>query len=117
MLDGDPEHDRWRPGPELPGAETHMAVVTLGRDRLPLPLEHGGRGTSGTSAGGAMNGVTPSKEVDVYDPRTDAWRTLPNLPEQRKGAVARQVGQRVVVSTGSPTSTDPIDTTFVGCCL
>jgi hypothetical protein len=55
--------------------------------------------------------------VDVYDPRTDAWSTLPKLPEKRKGAVARQIGRRIVVTTGSPTSTDPIATTFVGCCL
>jgi len=256
----DPEHDRWRLGPELPGAETHLAAVTLGRDivvaggfsgafttgrplptaavfrlpaggtawqagptlpnagaafasdllgkelhlagglfvdgntdspyhyvwdtagaaawsmaaELPNPRNHGGGAAAGgrfyaiggrhewneqagnvadvevfepeTSAwasraplpvgrseigaststlsdgrilvvGGSMNGIMPSDAVDVYDPRTDAWATLPSLPEKRKGAVARQLGRRIVVSTGSPTSTDPIDTTFVGCCL
>ena len=43
--------------------------------------------------------------------------TLTELPEPRKGAVAVRVGKRVVVTTGSPTGTDPAATTFVGCCV
>jgi hypothetical protein len=112
-----------------------MAVVALGRDIIvaggftggftsgrPPPTDVVTRWDAGTATwilvvGGSMNGIMPSDDVDVYDPRTDAWGTLPKLPEKRKGAVARQVGHRIVVSTGSPTSTDPIATTFVGCCL
>lgn len=93
--------------------------------RAPLPVGRSEIGASTFTAsdgrivvvGGSMNGIMPSDEVDVYDPRTDAWSTLPKLPEKRKGAVARLIGRRLVVTTGSPTSTDPIATTFVGCCL
>jgi N-acetylneuraminic acid mutarotase len=93
--------------------------------RAPLPV---GRSEIGASTatlsdgrilviGGSLNGVMPSDDVYVYDPAGDAWTTLPRLPEKRKGAVAAQVGSRIVVTTGSPTSRDPIATTFVGCCL
>ena len=64
-----------------------------------------------------MNGIMPSDDVFAYDPGEDRWASLPKLPEKRKGAVALQVGNRIVVTTGSPTSTDPIATTFIGCCL
>jgi N-acetylneuraminic acid mutarotase len=67
--------------------------------------------------GGSIAGVHPSADVLVYDPALDAWSQLPSLPEPRKGAVAARIGARIVVTTGSPTSTDPAATTWVGCCL
>jgi hypothetical protein len=93
--------------------------------RAPIPV---GRSEIGASTatlsdgrilvvGGSLNGVMPSDDVYVYDPEKDAWASLPKLPEKRKGAVAAQIGNRIVVTTGSPTSIDPIATTFVGCCL
>jgi hypothetical protein len=67
--------------------------------------------------GGSLTGVIPSADVLIYDPALDAWSALPPLPEPRKGAVAARIGPRIVVTTGSPTSTDPADTTWVGCCF
>jgi hypothetical protein len=67
--------------------------------------------------GGSLPGIFPSAEVFLYDPGTDIWSALPCLPEPRKGAVAFQIGPRVIVATGSPTSTDPSPSTFIGCCL
>ena len=93
--------------------------------RTPMPLVRSeiGAATSTLSdgrilvVGGSLPGIFPSAEVLVYDPGADTWSTLPCLPEPRKGAVAFQIGRRVIVATGSPTSTDPSPTTFVGCCL
>lgn len=67
--------------------------------------------------GGSVPGPLPSASVLVYDPRHDAWSSLPDLPEARKGAVAARLGTKIVVTTGSPTSTDPSAVTYVGCCL
>jgi hypothetical protein len=67
--------------------------------------------------GGSQNGVMPNDDVLVYDPAQNGWTPLPKLPAKRKGAVAAQIGERIIVTTGSPTSTDPIATTYVGCCL
>jgi N-acetylneuraminic acid mutarotase len=67
--------------------------------------------------GGSVAGKHPSTDVLIYDPALDTWSQLPPLPEARKGAVAARFGPRIVVTTGSPTSTDPSATTWVGCCL
>jgi N-acetylneuraminic acid mutarotase len=67
--------------------------------------------------GGSVMGVRPVPDVLRYDPATDKWAALTPLPAPRKGAVAAAVGNKIVVTTGSPTSTDPIATTWVGCCI
>lgn len=93
-------------------------------ERAPLPL---GRSEIGASTfelggglvtiGGSTYGTTPTAEV-LYLPAGSArWASLPPLPEPRKGAVAARIGERIIVSTGSPTSTDPSPTTWVGCCV
>ena len=61
--------------------------------------------------GGSLPGIKPSANVLVYDPAADAWAKLAPLPQPWKGAVARQVGDRVIVTTGSPTSVDASSTT------
>jgi N-acetylneuraminic acid mutarotase len=93
--------------------------------RAPLPVGRSEIGASTSTlsdgrilvVGGSVNGKMPSDDVYVYDPSKDEWASLPKLPEKRKGAVALQIGSRIVVTTGSPTSTDPVGTTFIGCCL
>jgi hypothetical protein len=93
------------------------------RAPIPSPRSEIGAATSTLAdgrivvVGGSLPGVLPSADVFVYDPTRDAWSTLPALPEPRKGAVAQPVGDRLVVTAGSPTSVDPSPTTFVGCCL
>ena len=67
--------------------------------------------------GGSVNPATPSAEVWVYDPTSDQWSALPPLPGPRKGAVAAAIGNKIVVTTGSPTGIDPDGTTWIGCCL
>jgi N-acetylneuraminic acid mutarotase len=98
------------------GAWTTRASLPVGRSEI-------GASTSALSdgrilvVGGSLNGIMPSDDVLVYAPAEDSWSALTKLPEKRKGAVAVQIGRRLVVTTGSPTSIDPIATTFVGCCL
>ncbi len=62
--------------------------------------------------GGSTEGVKPSEHVWRYDPQADEWAALTALPGPRKGAVAGFVNGALLVTTGSPTGTDPIDTTF-----
>jgi len=69
------------------------------------------------TVGGSVFGKKPSDEALVYDPGLDAWSALAPLPRPIKGAVAARLGDKIVVTSGSPTSTDPSDTTYVGCCL
>jgi N-acetylneuraminic acid mutarotase len=93
--------------------------------RAPIPSARSEIGASTSTlpdgrivvVGGALPGIVPSADVLIYDPVSDAWSALVALPEPRKGAVAFAIGRRIIVTTGSPTSTDPVSSTFVGCCL
>lgn len=102
----DPATNAWTPRAPIPTGRSEIgaSTLTLSDGRILV-------------VGGSVNGIMPSDDVFVYDTAADAWSSLPSLPEKRKGAVAAQIGSRIVVTTGSPTSIDPIDTTFVGCCL
>jgi hypothetical protein len=102
----DPAAGTWTARAAIPGARSEIGASTsvLADGRILV-------------VGGSLPGIKPSADVLAYDPATDVWWALPSLPAPRKGAVARQIGQRLVVTTGSPTSVDPTDTTFVGCCL
>jgi hypothetical protein len=102
----DPATGSWSGRAPIPGARSEIGASTsLLSDGRVLVV------------GGSLPNITPSADVLVYDPATDAWSAFPPLPAPRKGAVARQIGTRLVVTTGSPTSVDPSDTTFIGCCL
>jgi N-acetylneuraminic acid mutarotase len=95
------------------------------QERAPMPLPRSEIGSSTlalsdgriVTVGGSIPGKHPSDDVLVYDPRLDTWSNLPPLPTPLKGVVAARIGTKLVVSTGSPTSTDPSATTYVGCCL
>ena len=102
----DPADGTWTARAAIPGARSEIGAATMTlRDGRILVV------------GGSLPGVVPSDDVLVYHPARDAWSSLPPLPEPRKGAVAAQIGGRIVVTTGSPTSIDPSATTFIGCCL
>lgn len=102
----DPASDRWEARAPMPIARSEIGASTLttGAGRI-------------VTVGGSVAGTQPSRSVFEYDPARDRWRALTDLPEARKGAVAARVGERLIVTTGSPTSTDPSASTFIGCCL
>lgn len=101
----DPAEGKWRDGAPLPLARSEIAGATFEMKGKLIVV------------GGAVNPAKPSAQVLVYDPAIDEWSELPELPAARKGAVAAAWGDRIVVSTGSPTGIDPSATTWVGCCL
>ena len=68
----DPAGDSWRPGPDLPGAETHVAVVTFGGDVIVSG------GFTGPFTGGARPPTTDA--VWRWSAGTDAWSPGPSLP-------------------------------------
>ena len=56
---------------------------------------------------GANGEKTPAGEsfveVEVYDPTTDSWSTLTDMPIGRHGAVWGRIGSAIFVATGGPT--------------
>ena len=102
----DPALDLWRPRAPFPQPASEIAASTLSTT--------GGRMVV---VGGSVAGARPTAAVFLYDPRTDAWTRLPDLPEPRKGAVAVSIGEEIIVTTGSPTGVDPSASTWRGCCV
>ncbi|MFI5302436.1 MAG: glycosyl hydrolase, partial [Polyangiales bacterium] len=101
----DTDGGTWSAGPDLALARSEIGGATFAVDSRLVVI------------GGSQNGVHPVDQVSVYDSSGGVWSSLPPLPSPRKGAVAARIGPRIVVTTGSPTSTDPDATTWVGCCL
>lgn len=101
-----PATNGWSPRAPLPAARSEIGAATIAMSDGRLLI-----------AGGSVTGKLPSADVLVYDPRQDLWSTLPSLPIPLKGVVAARIGSMLIVTTGSPTSTDPTDKTYVGCCL
>lgn len=101
----DPVSGQWAQKAPLPQAVSEIAGATFAA---------GGRLFV---VGGSTNGAHPAAAVFSYDPASDSWSHLPDLPGPRKGAAAAYIGNRIIVSTGSPTSIDPAADTWVGCCL
>lgn len=102
----DPATNSWsaRAPMSVPRSEIGAATIGLSDERLLV-------------VGGSITGKHPSADVLVYDAHKDSWSTLPSLPIPLKGVVAARIGSQVIVTTGSPTSTDPTDKTYIGCCL
>jgi len=110
---------------DVPDVDAFDPATGVWMSRAPLPSARSEIGASTSTlsdgrllvVGGSLPGIVASAAAFIYDPSADTWSTLPCLPEPRKGAVAFEVGDRIIVTTGSPTSTDPSPSTFVGCCL
>ena len=102
----EPAQAAWRALAPMPVGRSEIGASTLAfEDGRLLTL------------GGSVPGLLPSDDVLVYDTAQDAWSELPALPQPIKGVVAARIGDKLVVTTGSPTSIDPSDVTYVGCCL
>jgi len=102
----DPVSNGWSPRAPMPVSRSEIGAATISMSDGRLLI-----------VGGSVTGKLPSGDVLVYDPPKDEWTTLPSLPIPLKGVVAVRIGEKVIVTTGSPTSTDPTDKTYVGCCL
>jgi len=102
----DPATGKWTARAPMPVSRSEIgsATVAMSDGRLLI-------------VGGSVTGKIPSDDVLIYDPKLDSWSSLPPLPVPLKGVVAARIGSKIVVSTGSPTSTDPSTGTYVGCCL
>jgi N-acetylneuraminic acid mutarotase len=88
----DPATDSWRPGPDLPGAETHIGVATVGRDIIVVG------GFSGTFS----NGPRPPDIADVWrwSAADGVWNPGPPLPGARAAFACALLGHQLHVAGG-----------------
>ena len=88
----DPATRQWTRLADLPDgglAHTEQTTVTVGGKIL--------------VAGGNVNGVVHENFIStirLYDPATDQWSTLGDLPEPRRGAYVRVIGDYLYVAGG-----------------
>lgn len=92
----DPKTDKWKVLPDAPRARDHFQAAVVGGQMLVA----GGRRS--TQKIGHVLDLTVG-EVDVYDFKKGAWKTLPasgNIPTQRGGCTSVTLGKQIVVIGG-----------------
>jgi hypothetical protein len=102
----DPTTSTWRSRAPFPQPASEIAASTFATETGRIVV-----------VGGSIAAARPTAAVFMYDPGTDAWTQLPDLPAPRKGAVAVAIGNEIIVTTGSPTGVDPSPVTWRGCCV
>ena len=85
----DPSTDRWRLGPELPDAETHLGVANIGGDILLVGGFKGNVLTRTTTAG-----------VWRWSAADATWTACPDLPTPRAAAAAALIGSQMHLAGG-----------------
>ncbi len=82
----------WEPRAPLPNPRNHLAAVTLGDRVYAIGGQHAENETTGNQ-----------RQVDAYDPATDAWTRVADLPSARGhvSSSAVVVGGRIVVVGGT----------------
>jgi len=84
-----PESDSWEQLADLPKALSHIANSTFVLDgRIVV-------------AGGEVAHGDPVDDVFAYTPKSDLWTSLTPLPVALQSAVARSVGEQIVLTGGS----------------
>ena len=85
----DPASDTWATGAPMPtGRSGHAGAVLRG-----CLYAFGGEGN-----GARPDGLFPQSEV--YDPRTNTWESLPQMPTPRHGIGAAVVGDKIYIPGG-----------------
>lgn len=85
---------------------------------LPLVISHQHNATfvlngKVVTAGGSSNGSDPQQDILEYEPATDSWRTLGQLPTPLSAAVADVIDGRLVLTGGSSEESRPVERTWV----
>jgi len=99
--------------PTLP-ADTPPATTVYWSSATPAPLKRQ-EGMGATAADGKLYlfggyfgdpGWTPTKRADVYDPATDTWSSLPDLPVALSHAAVVADGRTLYLAGGYPAEAD-----------
>jgi non-specific serine/threonine protein kinase len=84
--------ERWRVGADIPTPREHLAVASDG----PFLYAVGGR---------ALSPDKNSAALERYDPATDKWQRLPDMPTAR-GGLGAAIGEGHLLAVGGETPTD-----------
>jgi N-acetylneuraminic acid mutarotase len=96
----DPATDSWNTVAPLPQRRSHLHNSTfVYNDKIYC--------VGGTDFGGAA-----SAQILTYDPAANQWTNVGRLPAGRAAGIAREVGDRLIFTTGTPTGVSPQSTTW-----
>ena len=97
----DPAEDSWARAADLPQPLGHISAATfVYAGRLVVVM-------------GTTQERLRTTEVIAYNPVTDSWEQLTNMPKARSSTVAGVIGGKIVLATGSLWGV-PLDTTWIG---
>jgi N-acetylneuraminic acid mutarotase len=91
--------ERWKPAADIPTPREHLAAATDGR----FVYAVGGRN---------LDAAKNSTAFERYDPETDSWAKLPDMPKPMGGLGAAHVDGQIV-ATGGETATGVLADTLV----
>lgn len=90
----DPVQDLWITGPEIPRQRGATGVVEYNDKLYVMGGLQGGHGDAGTQAFALF---------DSYDPYTNVWQVLPNMPRARDNFSAAVIGNKLYAGGGRNT--------------
>ena len=91
--------DRWKPAADIPTPREHLAAATDGKFVYAVGGRH-------------LDAAKNSTAFERYDPETDSWERLPDMPRAMGGLGAAFVDGQIV-AVGGETATGVLDSTLV----
>ena len=83
-----------------PRSHTHNSTIVIGGNRLVI-------------VGGATNGTVTLTDLQEYDPANDRWFFIGNMPGARSAAVAKIIGNHIIVTGGTTADISPKTDTWI----
>ena len=83
-----------------PRSHTHNSTIVIGGNRLVI-------------VGGATNGTITLTDLQEYDPVNDRWFFIGNMPGARSAAVAKMIGNHIIVTGGTTADISPKSDTWI----
>ncbi len=101
----DPMTNKWSNAAALPRPKSHAESSTFVMN---------GRIISAAGQNDDAFVQAPTNSVNLYEPLTNEWIPLANLPAARQGTIIQQIGNFIIMTAGGTRTLAPQNTTWIG---
>jgi N-acetylneuraminic acid mutarotase len=101
----DPATNKWTRAASMPRPKSHAESSTFVMN---------GRIISAAGQNDDAYVQAPTNSVNLYEPQTNRWIPLGNLPAARQGTIIQQVGNFIILTAGGTRTLAPQNTTWIG---
>jgi len=101
----DPATNTWTRVASLPRPKSHAESSTFLMD---------GRILSAAGQNDDAYVQAPTNSVNLYEPLTNRWIPLGNLPAARQGTIIQRIGNLIIMTAGGTQTLSPQNTTWIG---